>query len=234
MAEKLLVKGNNKRNRNTAILALLLTLTIAIPLAALPNVSAQDGKTTYPYIGAVPNPVGVNQEVLLHLGITDTLNNAALGFEGLTVEITDPNGDVETTPGIKTDSTGGTGWTIFPDIVGNWTLQTHFPAQTIGGSSFAESWSEELTLVVQEEPIPYYPTLPLPTEYWTRPIDGQLREWDVIAGSWLASPPNLYAPYNENAPETAHILWTKPLENGGLAGGIPNGAHAFEAGDAYC
>ena len=38
--------------------------------------------------------------------------------------------------------------------------------------------------------------------------------------------------YNDDAPETAHILWTKPLASGGLAGG-DTGPHAIEDGDAY-
>jgi len=234
MAEKLIVKGNTSRNRNTAILALLLTLTIAIPIAALPGVSAQNGKTTFPYIGAVPNPVGVNQEVLLHIGITDALSNVALGYQDLSVEVIHPDGQhVTTIDGITTDSTGGTGRTFIPEEVGNYTLKTIFPEQSVGSTAYAASESDPLTLVVQEEPIPYYPAAPLPTEYWTRPIDPQLREWEVIAGHWLAIPPNLYAPYNDDAPDTAHILWTKVLENGGLAGGIPYGAQSFEIGDAY-
>lgn len=240
MAEKLIVKGKTTINRNAAIIALLLTLTIALPIAALPTVNAQtQEKKTYPYIGAVPNPVGVGQEVLLHIGITDVHpGGAGYGFENLSVEITDPDGDTEVAfDEIKTDSTGGTGRVFTPQEEGEYKIKTIFPAQDITSrgttTTYLASESEELILVVQAEPIQYYPQLPLPNEYWTRPIDGQLREWDVIAGNWLATPVNLYAPYNEDAPETAHILWTKPLEMGGLAGGIPDGAHAFEAGDAY-
>ncbi|MBT0160338.1 PQQ-binding-like beta-propeller repeat protein [Candidatus Bathyarchaeota archaeon A05DMB-2] len=108
------------------------------------------------------------------------------------------------------------------------------------GTVMLASDSEKLILVVQEEPVKYYPSMPLPTEYWTRPIDPQLREWSVIAGNWLYwSPRNLYAPYNEG-PETAHVLWAKPLTTGGLVGGSLGepalealGYHGFEEGDAY-
>jgi hypothetical protein len=95
---------------------------------------------------------------------------------------------------------------------------------------------------VQEEPIPYYPGVPLPTEYWTRPIDDQLREWAPIAGNWLTTPRNFLAIGNDYAPDTAHILWTRPLTSGGLVGGALNDYSAtdqdivnvgYETGDAY-
>ncbi|NLB54712.1 MAG: PQQ-binding-like beta-propeller repeat protein, partial [Lentisphaerae bacterium] len=53
------------------------------------------------------------------------------------------------------------------------------------------------------------------------------------------APRNLYAPYNEG-PESAHVLWAKPLTTGGLVGGSLGepelealGNHGFEEGDAY-
>ena len=58
------------------------------------------------------------------------------------------------------------------------------------------------------------------------------REWYTIGGNWVAEPVNSYAPYNDYAPETAHILWTEWLELGGVAGGA-TGVHAFDCGDAY-
>ena len=96
-----------------------------------------------------------------------------------------------------------------------------------------EGYSPPIHLVVTQEPIPLYPGHPLPTEYWSRPIDAQLREWTTIGGSWLVSTPeNKYVPYNEEAPESAHILWTQPLALGGIAGGEAE-EDAFSTGDAY-
>ena len=102
------------------------------------------------------------------------------------------------------------------------------------------STSDPYTLVVTEEPRQYFPAVPLPTEYWTRPINAQFREWDPIAGNWLnveqynrRLPPN-----NDDAPETAHLLWAMPLDEGGLVGGVDPyatdmGAVGYEHGDAY-
>jgi hypothetical protein len=113
---------------------------------------------------------------------------------------------------------------------GTYTFQTHFPAQN--GTDYwgdpvpyEASDSEVLEVIVQADPIDYHPGHGLPTEYWTRPIDPQLREWYTIAGSsWETD-------YND-APESAHILWTRPHTIGGVVGGSL-GEHAFECGDAY-
>jgi outer membrane protein assembly factor BamB len=95
------------------------------------------------------------------------------------------------------------------------------------------SVSDPLALVVNSEAIQYYPTSPLPNEYWTRPVNGQLRSWSQVMGSsWEDNK------YNE-APESPHVLWTKPLTIGGLVGGslgeVGSGGTsvAFENGDAY-
>jgi hypothetical protein len=37
-----------------------------------------DAKKTYAYIGAIPNPAGVGQEVLLHVGITQELQSVEM------------------------------------------------------------------------------------------------------------------------------------------------------------
>ena len=212
---------------------------MAISLFALPgDQSATAQTTTFAYIGAVPNPVGVGQDVLLHIGITQQLNTADQGWEGLSVTIERPDGQTDTISNIRTDSTGGTGRTYTPTMEGSYYIQTHFPAQNgtdYWGDpvAYAASDSEKLELVVQADPIPYYPAHALPTEYWTRPIDAQLREWYTIAGSWLESPTNMVALGNDDAPETAHILWTTPHTIGGLVGGEVLQEHSFEMGDAY-
>ncbi|MDH5266323.1 MAG: PQQ-binding-like beta-propeller repeat protein, partial [Candidatus Bathyarchaeota archaeon] len=237
----------SKNKAKTAAIAFVLMLTMAVSLFALPAATAQEYQTkkTYAIIDAVPNPVGVNQEVLINLGITDYLRTAEDGWEDLTVTVERPDGENKTLGPWRTDSTGMTGKSYVPDIAGTYYLQTHFPAQWynytefqwwigqwVNVSTFYEaSNSRKLALVVQEEPIEYYPSFPLPTEYWTRPIDAQIREWSSISGSWLTTPENLFAPYNEG-PESAHILWVKPLTIGGLVGG-ELGGHSFEMGDAY-
>ncbi|MCZ2808858.1 MAG: hypothetical protein O2V44_05845, partial [Candidatus Bathyarchaeota archaeon] len=74
-----------RNKKKTGTIAFVLLLTIAATLFALPAVSAQPTKKTYAYIGAVPNPVGQGQQVLLHVGITDYLVFMTDGWEGLWV-----------------------------------------------------------------------------------------------------------------------------------------------------
>jgi outer membrane protein assembly factor BamB len=232
-------------------IALILVLTLSATLVALPDAFAQEfsSKKTYAYIGAVPNPVGVKQEVLLHIGISDQLSSVEMGWEDLSVTIERPDGGTDTITDIRTDATGGTGRVYVPDMAGTYYLQTHFPTQTIEvmpffsgnpyNMTYLASSSEKLELEVLDEKVPQYPGHSLPNQYWTRPIDAQLREWNAISGSWLVPSnlmsasvwPDWIAPYNDG-PEAAHILWTKPLTIGGLAGG-ETGEHGFDCGDAY-
>jgi outer membrane protein assembly factor BamB len=240
------------RSKTTATaVSLFLLFAMAISLVALPAANAQGTKKTYAFVGATPNPIGVNQQTVIRLGITDQLASALYGWQ-MTLTITKPDGTTETKSDIRTDATGGTHTLYVPSIAGNYTLQSHFPQQvnpaTTGsipaGTVMLASDSEKITLVVQEQTVPSYPTPPLPTEYWTRPIDNQLREWSPIAGNWLTAT-NLAATYNrvavgnDEAPQSAHILWTKPLTSGGLVGGSLNPASEdisnarIEIGDAY-
>jgi len=226
--------------------ALIFLLCFSAVVISLPNVSAQidHEKETFAFIGATPNPVGVGQEVLLHVGITDFLRDVDHGWDGLTVTVTKPDGTTETLGPYRTDSTGGTGALLIPEQIGTYKLQTHFPAQEYfwtsnarvpfeGNILYRASESDILELVVNEEAKEFFPAISLPNEYWTRPIDGQIREWSTIAGNFLsgASRGNIVAPYNDG-PETAHILWTEEIMRGGLAGGEV-GQHAMEDGDAY-
>jgi hypothetical protein len=240
------MKKINKKLSTTFALILLITITISMFVLSTPSTAAQSSSTmkTYAFIGAMPNPAGVGQEILLHIGITQQLSNVAMGWDGLSVEITKPDGTTETISSIRTDSTGGTGRVLVPSMAGNYTVQTHFPEQTITttktapsipiGAVMQASDSEILTIVVQDTPIPDYPATPLPTEYWTRPIDSQYREWSTISGNWLGWENRYDAKYvpGNDGPETGHILWNKILKSGGVVGGLVE-EHAYEDGDAY-
>jgi hypothetical protein len=234
------------RNKTATLIALFLLFAMTISLVTLPSTTAQSTEKAYPFINAVPNPVGVNQQVYLHVGIKHPLALTSEGWHDLSVEITLPDGSHDSIDDITTDSTGATGKIFIPTMAGNYTLVTHFPQQTLptatarpysspAGTVMLEADSDPITLVVQEEPIAYYPGQPLPTEYWTRPIDSQLRSWSVIAGNWLDATRRdpQYIDGNDNAPETAHILWTKEQATSGGLVGAPMGDLGNEPGDAY-
>jgi outer membrane protein assembly factor BamB len=240
------------KNKTIAIVFVII-LTFSAIIATLPATMAQEPGTrkTYPFLGAVPNPVGKSQTVLFHVGIFQQLSSALMGWEDLSITIEKPDGTTDTITDITTDSTGGTGKTYTPDQVGVYYCTTHFPEQAITetntapgidvGTVMLASESAVLELIVQEEAIEYYPDNPLPSEYWTRPIDAQLRTWYKVTGNWLdatETAPCVVAG-NEEAPETAHILWTKQLTMGGLAGAVETSSPenspewSFSHGDAY-
>jgi outer membrane protein assembly factor BamB len=222
---------------------------MAISLVALPVANAQTAIKTYAFLGVTPNPVGVGQAVLLHVGISQQTSMTTQQWKGLTVTVTRPDGTTETLGPFTTDSTGGTGTNYIPTMTGTYQFQTHFPAQSldmyaffgpiIGTYNYSASDSSITYLVVQTEPIPYFPGFPLPTEYWTRPINAQFYEWVNLTGNWLRPAgsynmppiPKLHSG-NSEAPETAHILWTTQYAQGGLTGG-DLGEAGYEMGDAY-
>jgi outer membrane protein assembly factor BamB len=246
------------KNRIATAIALILMLTIVVTLVALPNAVAQTAthtKKVYPYCSAIPNPAGVGQTILLHIGITDQVSYelyGGLGWQGLTVTVFKPDGTTETLGPYTTDLTGGTGATYVPAVAGTYYFQTNFPETFVrysqstipfDNTTLLAATSPKYEVTVQEEPKPSYPAFPLPTEYWTRPIDSQLREWAPIAENWVDVPVNFIADYND-APLTAHVLWSKPIGTGGVIGGdwgtagagsaesAPMG-QSFEMGDAY-
>ncbi len=95
------------------------------------------------------------------------------------------------------------------------------------------------TLTVQQDPVYEYPnSYPMPTEYWARPIYGENTDWWTISSNWLGvgSPvlssvsagtitgiPNSSMlqryPGDAVGPLTSHIMWTKPIQEGGVVGG---------------
>jgi hypothetical protein len=228
---------SNSRTKTMAVMiAVLLTISIAVPIFAQ-TASAQRTLLTYPLIEALPNPVGVGQKTLINFGLLNYLNTAADGWN-ITVAITKPDNTTEILGGgpLMTWSTGNAGWYYTPTQVGTYYLQTSFDQTTYRNAIYLASQTDKLALIVQNEPVPTYPSQPLPSEYWVRPIDDQLRSWYTLAGSWVTNPDNLFTPYNQG-PESAHILWARPVggEQGGLIGGVyaGSGEHGFGIGDAY-
>jgi len=232
-----------------SMIVLITVLTLSSILTVLPLANAQTTIQTYPYLGIIPNPVQVNQPVLFHVGISAQRSAVNEGWEGLAIEITDPEGIKTTITDIRTDSTGGTGVPYTPTKIGTYQCQAFFPETEVtvtpffGGDPYTQVYSASSTeivdMVVQTDPLPYYPGHALPTEYWTRPINGQFYEWKDISGDWLrpagsyTMPPRAkYHAGNADSPDAAHILWTKPYTQGGL-GSYDLGNVQYEMGDAY-
>ena len=94
--------------------------------------------------------------------------------------------------------------------------------------------TKEQTITVQQDLVASWPPVPLPSDYWTRPIYITNREWWVIGGQypfsgigggpdWPAdtnvySSNYKYTPYVQ-APNSAHVVWRRQGAIAGIAGG---------------
>ena len=234
---------------------LLFVVFVASVITSIPliNINAQAQTTptlvTYPIIDAIPNPIGVGQVTLLKTGILQQIAGALNGWTGITITVTKPDGTTQTLGPFKTDSTGSnlpnTAFTLLsrdihsndklPRVSHPVTFFNNEGGNTIVAGTIMKASTATMNLTVQQEPLAFYPGHALPTEYWSRPIDPQLREWYSISGNWVARPDNSLALYNDDAPETAHVLWANPLTTGGLMGGLwgDGDPSSADAGDAY-
>ncbi|MGA3289869.1 MAG: PQQ-binding-like beta-propeller repeat protein [Candidatus Bathyarchaeia archaeon] len=226
-------------------IALILLLTVSGIMAAIPTSKAQTETSPLPtnaYINVSPNPAGINQQVTIEmwLGQPDPTATGLVGgrWQGFTVLITEPDGTTSMLGPFTANDASFYVTTYTPDHLGNYTFKFTFPGQHVTGvspSSFAPinsyyaASSFTSCLLVQQQPATSYPQTPLPAEYWTRPINSQNSLWYAISGNWLSLGTSTFGSTNYNAtgnfnayttgPNSAHILWTKPLEDGGLIGG---------------
>jgi outer membrane protein assembly factor BamB len=137
---------------------------------------------------------------------------------------------------------------------------SHDPNSPMVNDTYLAS-SASTTLTVQQEQIPGpLGSPPLPSEYWTRPIYGENTAWWSISSNWLGSgapvlsatgsgdisaftfSPNLpwgsamqRYPGDAVGPRTGHVMWTKPLQDGGVVGGdsVAIQGNTYFEGSAY-
>ncbi|MCX8151103.1 MAG: PQQ-binding-like beta-propeller repeat protein [Candidatus Bathyarchaeota archaeon] len=239
-------------NRLSVVLVLILSLAMATSSIFMSAVTAHtppQNIPTFAYVTAAPNPVGVGQQVIIYMWL-DKAPPTASGAYGdrwkdFTLTITKPDGTTETQK-FTSDPVGFAWFMYTPTELGTYQLKFDFPGQTLEGENldpfnffggteyigdyYMPSSSTTLFTVQQQQVLPY-PSAEPPSGYWDRPVNPENREWHSFTGNWLATPMNHLAAYTEG-PETAHILWTKPLTFGGLVGG-EFGDASYHDGDAY-
>ncbi len=241
------IRGNT--NKTLYAIALILLLAFGI-FAVLPTTNAHIPPLSIPthaYLNIAPNPVGVGQIVYINMWI-DKVPPTSSGKYGdlwhnFTLKITKPDATTETRH-FTSDIVGGAVTSYTPTKVGTYTFVFIFPGDTVMGANpgpsgtylpdyvgdyFKPSTSSTVSLNVTQEPIPSYPSTPLPTGYWQRPIEAVNTDWYILGGNWFGfgaverntgaydSREN-FNPYT-TAPNTAHVVWTKPLAFGGQIGG---------------
>ncbi len=261
----------NKKIAITTVVLLILAMSASLMLQ--PSVNAHSPSYTivsYAYLTAAPSPVGVGQSVAVCMWIDTALTGASsspgsannIRRADYTITITAPDGKITTqTWPVITDPTGIQSYYFTPSQVGNYTLKFDYPQQTyiwnatntpgLAAASAAyygdifTAASATQTLTVQQTPVESPSGNPLPSSYWTYPIDGQNYNWYTVASNWLSVPyisganpsygiPGGYQPYG-SAPSSAHVMWSNPIQYGGVVGGndtnVPG--EAYYQGGSY-
>ena len=264
------------KNKTLAIaITTLLAFSMTASLMLIPTANAHTPPWTVPtycFINVAPNPIGVGQTISITFWI-DLVPPTAEGpwgdrWHDMTITVTKPDGTTLTLGPYTSDPTGGVaGVTYVPTEAGNYTFVGHFPQQIANNANpypygvsfemnpqyvndtFLASNSSPDTVTVQTTRIPStaYPFSPLPTSYWTNPINAMNPNWAVIGGNWLGLAPTdfgytgMYSSNDGNfdpystAPSSAHVMWTKPVAFGGEIGGPLNGTDTdvYASGTAY-
>ncbi len=225
------------------------------------------GQTTLIYMWLDPvygAAGGTNIGAVGTTALNGTLAGAALlsndhRFHNYQLTITAPNGAVTTQSwAVVSDPTSDQSYTFTPNAVGTYNFTFSYPGQVYGADGDGNPSSALIndtylpssattTLTVQSTQIPGAITSePLPSDFWTRPIYGENTNWYTISSNWLGTGAAWYASattgvYDFHAdavgPLTGHVMWTQPLEMGGIVGGnefpADTGVGFFE-GTAYC
>jgi hypothetical protein len=230
-----------KNKAAATVIALFLVLSIAATLmTVLPTANAAvTYHTSYVYVSVGNSVIGVGQSELLVMWPADlppdigeiagTAPGGRAAYYNVGINVTKPDGTTEEFIIAKTDPVGG-GYVYYtPDTVGTYSVISWFPETwkntTTNQIYYSAAVSYAVNFTVQQDPIQPWPEAPLPTGYWSRPINDASRNWYVLGGNWLGGaheqPPGAAGGTPSRwvdglGPESAHILWSKPYYLGGI------------------
>ena len=252
------------KNKIAAItIAIFFMLSMSASMTLVPTTSAHTPAwqiPTYAYIEAMPNPVGVGQQVDIFFWLTNYYYGTSvingLNFHNFKLTIVAPNGAITTQTFANINPTSAQDFLYIPDQVGTYNLTFTYPGETYPTPGLTSNvpaanaayindtfmpTSASTTLTVQQEPLTGPTTSePLPTNYWTRPIYGLNTNWYSISSNWLGLLAPNYGGWSNRGESsslvaningmaafpgdavgslTSHVMWTKPLQSGGIVGG---------------
>ncbi len=241
------------------ICALFLTLVLSFS-AAISIVPVAEAHTppwnvpTYAFITVSPDPVGVNQQMFVIMWLDKVLPGAAIDndirFHNYKLTITKPDGtnEVKTFPVIH-DTTSSQYTLYTPTQTGVYQFKFEYPGETytwttpislfgllLPNDNTNDTYlpsSATTTLTVQANPVEAPPTYPLPTSYWTRPIEGQNTAWVSIASNYINPFAAEFGTYpirlqpDGTAPSSSHVMWANPIQDGGIVGGSNTGINGI-------
>jgi hypothetical protein len=247
-------KRRKKMKKNTKQVLTTLTLILTMILTSLATTIPSTSAANYPtwlFLTVQPDPIGVGQDanVVYWLDKPPPTASGPRGdrWQNWKMQITSPDGDIETINLAASDAAGSGIIKYTPTQIGNYYFQITFPGQNITQGSvinwYKPSESTKVELTVQEEQIQLFPINPLPTEYWTRPINAANHGWFELASNWLgggSAGPHGPRCYDVNgnfnpfgsAPDSPHVMWTKEIAFGGIVGGETGDTNYFP-GETY-
>ena len=234
-------------------IALVFIFVLLMPITLLQITEAHSPPWKIPsfaYIVASPNPVGVGQKVAVVMWVDDALPSSSVSNTVRRVDykltIEKPDGKIETMSWPTIFDTTSIQYAQFvPDQIGTYKLYFEYGGQTYiwtgayQNDTYSPAKSKTLELNVEQEKLPDpISSYPMPSEYWTRPIEGQNTDWWILGSNWFRGT----APYiigrvqpDGIAPNSAHVMWTKPIDDGGVVGGsnTARDGNTFYVGTAY-
>jgi hypothetical protein len=189
------------------------------------------------YLSVSPNPIGIGQTLLVNLWQT-VAPAAERQYQHYTVTFTKPDGTKDVVGPLKSYEADGTCWFEYVvDQVGTWQAVFSFPGQFFPAGRYSNgiptfnstgtnyaydvycepTTSQVVNITVQSEQVMSWYS-PLPTDYWTRPISLNNREWNVIGGNYpwdemrlagsMNGAPSYLGPYVTTS-HTAHMVWMR-------------------------
>ncbi len=216
------------------------------------------------WISIRPKVLGLGQTVLVNVWATPA-SNAHRRLLDYHITITRPDGNTDEFTLDSEIDTAATWMEYAPNQIGEYTYKVDFPGtfhppgyynngdiyteaseagagyrnvptEYTGSTYYKPDSSPEYTFTVQQDIVPSWGIMEPPTDYWTRPVAPELREWLPILGDWPwygPAGPDYYELYPDcspnwnprmdfypyvQGPSTAHIAWKRTETIAGITG----------------
>jgi len=227
------------RNKAVTLITIILLSTMLVSIFAF-EVNATNTPInirTWTQVAVAPNPVGVNQVVNFVFWNTQAPPSGAidpLSRWKFNVSVTNPN-NVTTKLGTYTSNADGVAFaSLTPTVVGNWSVSVEFPqtVYTLNNTAEEQIYTNDTFLASTGIARFTVQSSPVPASLLVQTPSGTLTDWLQLPGAGFQGSTagstaiggitgRDEADWSNKGPETAHVMWTKPLgtDLGGVVGG---------------
>ncbi len=225
------------------------------------------------WISSRPKTVGIGQSVLINVWTTPA-SNAGRKLLGYHIIITKPDGTKDEYTLNSERDTAATWMEYVPNQLGEYKYKVEFPGTYLpagvyndgviytdraaagagyqgtptiytGSTYYKPDNSPEYSFTAQQDMVWSWGATALPTDYWTRNIAPELREWLPVIGDWpwygpptadfyemypndgYWSPRSDFYPFVQG-PSSAHIAWKQVQNRAGITGAGRYGSYGAE------